>query len=93
MGSIILPGSWPLKVSFLRGVQTSLVTVVGLVPVFLVAAIFESYVTRRTDMSLGLNLVFVVGSALFVVFYFVVYPQLVGRKQPKPYTEGELVER
>jgi uncharacterized membrane protein SpoIIM required for sporulation len=93
MGSVILPGSWPLKVSFLRGVQTSLFTVIGLIPVFVIAAIFESYVTRRTDMGLGLNLVFVVGSALFVLFYFVIYPQVVARRQPKPYAEGEVIAR
>lgn len=51
----------------------------GLVPVFLLAAAFEGYVTRLTDMPAALKGLIIGGSLLFVIGYYVIYPWLMAR--------------
>ena len=46
--SILFPGSYARTVSFARGVRKGAMVVFGLMPVFLMAAFFEGFVTRYT---------------------------------------------
>jgi hypothetical protein len=45
-----------------------------LVPLFIVAAFFESYVTRYYKMPLPLSLLILVSTTSFVIWYFIIYP-------------------
>jgi hypothetical protein len=53
---------------------------VGLIPVFIVAAFFEGFVTRHTGMPLFISLTILGGSLAFVVFYYIYYPAVVHRR-------------
>ena len=55
--------------------------IMGLVPVFVFAALLESYVTRHY-MALGLSgrLFIILLSAVFVLWYFIYYPRKVNQK-------------
>jgi uncharacterized membrane protein YhdT len=48
--------------------------VIRLVPIFLIAAFLESFVTRHTGMPLWLNISILSGSLIFIVWYFILYP-------------------
>ena len=61
-----------------------------LVPVLALAAFFESYITRLyNDMSWLTTGIFSL-SALFVIFYFIIYPIYLGRKMSHKLTEEEV---
>ncbi len=72
--SILFPGTYSRMESFSRGVRRGVKIVAGLVPVFILAAFLESFVTRHTEMPLWLSLFIIGGSAAFIIFYFVIYP-------------------
>ena len=72
--AVLVPGTYPRLAALRRGASRGLKMVVGLVPVFLVAALLEGVVTRRTEMPLAASLLVILGSLAFVVWYFVVLP-------------------
>lgn len=73
---LLFPGSYPRLESFRRSAKRGLKIVVGLVPVFILAAFLEGFVTRHTGMPAALSLSIIGGSLCAVVGYFVVYPAL-----------------
>lgn len=72
--SILFPGTYKRSVSMLRGGKDGLKIVLGLVPLFLTAAFFESFVTRYTEMPLAVSLCILLGSLAFIIWYFIIYP-------------------
>ncbi|GAB2794778.1 stage II sporulation protein M [Rhabdobacter roseus] len=76
--SLLFPGTYTRLHSFRRGTQAGLKIVVGLVPVFVLAGFLESFVTRLTLP--GWVSVSIIGlSAVFIGWYFVVYPRRLAR--------------
>lgn len=81
MGNAILfPGTYPRLASFRRGATRGMKIVVGLVPVFLTAALLEGFVTRYTEMPLWASAAVIAGSFAFVLFYYVWLPWRVARR-------------
>lgn len=70
----LFPGTYPRGASFRRGFKRGTKILVGLVPVFVVAAALEGYVTRHTEMPLAASLAVIGASAVYVVGYYVVLP-------------------
>ena len=60
--------------AFREGTKDGVKMVVGLVPVFALAAFFEGFITRYYKMPLWLSLSILTVSALFITWYFVLYP-------------------
>ncbi|HRI21467.1 MAG TPA: stage II sporulation protein M [Panacibacter sp.] len=73
-GSILFPGTFTRGASIARGGKDGLKIVIGLIPLFLTAAFFESFVTRYTGMPLWVSLGILLGSLSFIVWYFIIYP-------------------
>src|SRR5690606_15344093 len=48
--SILFPGTYSRTESLMRGARRGVKIVLGMIPIFLVAAFLESFVTRLTDM-------------------------------------------
>jgi hypothetical protein len=71
---LLFPGTYPRRVSFARGAKRGVKIVVGLVPIFIAAALLEGFVTRYTGMPLVLSLGIIGGSLAFVLYYFVARP-------------------
>ncbi len=86
--SILFPGTYSRIESFRRGAKRGLKLVIGLVPVFLLAAFLESFVTRHTDMPLPLSLAIIGGSAAFVIWYFLLYPRTVHERVTHGQSKG-----
>ena len=80
-GALLFPGTFPRLVSFREGAARGAKLIVGLVPVFLTAAVLEGFVTRRTEMPLGLATLIIGGSFAFVAFYYVWWPGRVARAE------------
>jgi len=79
--SILFPGTFSRKESFSQGAHEGMKIVIGLVPVFIMAGFLEGFVTRHTNMPLALNLFIILGSFGFVLFYFLLYPRYLNRKE------------
>lgn len=77
---VLHPGTYPRREAFVRGVRTSVLVVVGMIPLLLVAALLEGFVTRLYAKSVFLNVSIIVASALFVLWYVVVWPRLLLKK-------------
>jgi len=71
---ILFPGTYSRMQSLTRAARDGVKIVLGLVPLFIVAAFFESFVTRYADMPLALRLTILGGSLAFLIYYFIVYP-------------------
>lgn len=78
--SIMFPGSYPRLLSLQKAAFNALKIAVGLIPVFIVAAIIESYVTRLTEMPDVLKITIISLSGIFIVWYFFYYPYKLTKK-------------
>ncbi|WP_324676509.1 stage II sporulation protein M [Hymenobacter sp. GOD-10R] len=77
--SILFPGTFSRTESFRRGARDGLKLAIGLVPIFVVAGFLEGFVTRHTEMPLGVSLLIIGSSFCFIVWYFILYPIRVQR--------------
>lgn len=77
---ILFPGTYTRRQSTVMAARDGMKMLMGLMPVFLVAAFFEGYVTRHTGMPLWLSLSILGASLCFVIGYFVIYPAKLARK-------------
>jgi uncharacterized membrane protein SpoIIM required for sporulation len=77
---LIFPGTYSRLQSFQKSAIRSLKLMLGITPVFVVAAIIESFLTRYTDVPDALKLIIILMSASFIIGYFVVYPWLKARQ-------------
>lgn len=92
MGNALLfPKTYTRIQSLKRGAVDGVKIMVGLIPVFIVAAFFEGYVTRHTGMPIWLSILILGGSLTFILWYFVLYPirvaKLMNAKDDEGFTE------
>ncbi|MBL7733571.1 MAG: stage II sporulation protein M [Chitinophagaceae bacterium] len=88
--SFLFPGTISRLQSLKEGAKDGVKILVGLLPIFALAAFFEGFITRLyNDLSLLTTLVFLL-SVLFVIWYFIIYPILLGRKMALSQTEEEI---
>ncbi len=72
--SILFPGSYTRRRSFMNGAKNGLKIVIGLIPVFILAGFLEGFVTRHTGMPAFVSLCIIISSLIFVIWYFIIYP-------------------
>jgi uncharacterized membrane protein SpoIIM required for sporulation len=73
--SILFPGTLPRKTSILMASKNSIKIAIGLVPLFLIAAFIEGFITRHTAMPIYLSLSVLIISALFIIWYTIIQPR------------------
>lgn len=78
--SLLFPGTYTRSQSLKRAAKDSIKIIISLVPVFVVAAFFEGFVTRHTGMPVWLSLSILLSSAGFITWYFIIYPIRVSKK-------------
>lgn len=72
--SFLFPGTIRRIDAFKQGAKDGVKIMIGLVPVFALAAFFEGFITRLyNDISILTTIVFAL-SVVFVVWYFIIYP-------------------
>jgi uncharacterized membrane protein SpoIIM required for sporulation len=79
-GSVLFPKTYSRGVSLLKGGRDGMKIVFGLVPVFMVAAFLESFVTRYTKMPAVASYSILVFSLAFMIWYFIIYPLRLHKK-------------
>lgn len=79
--AILFPKTYTRMQSFMMAAKDAVKVMVSLVPVFIVAAFFESFVTRHTEMPVWLSLIILILSASFILWYYVFYPIICGKKE------------
>jgi uncharacterized membrane protein SpoIIM required for sporulation len=81
----LFPGTYTRKEAFLRSARDAMKICLSLIPVFIVAAFFESYITHlmsnafdKDTSNIGLpipiSILILSGSLLFITWYFIIYP-------------------
>lgn len=79
---LLFPKTYTRLQAFIKSAKDGTKIALGILPIIVVAAIFESFITRHTDMPLWLSVSILGGSFLFMVWYVVLYPaQLIKRTQ------------
>lgn len=80
---LLFPGTYSrfqaFKISGMRGLKI----IIGVIPVTVIAAFIEGFLTRHTDIPNTLRFVFILLSFASVLFYFVFYPLRIGRSEPE----------
>jgi uncharacterized membrane protein SpoIIM required for sporulation len=77
--SLIFPKTYNRLLSVRKGAKDGMKMTIGLVPLFLIAAFFESFVTRHTDMPLWLSISILSLSLFFVIWYTIIYPNTLSK--------------
>ncbi|WP_165917216.1 stage II sporulation protein M [Flaviaesturariibacter aridisoli] len=81
--SFLFPGTQRRMTAFQEGVKDGVKIIVTLIPVFMVAAFIEGYITRHYKMPLPYLLLILGSTGSFIVWYFVLYPWKLYRAQKK----------
>jgi len=89
--SILFPGTRKRLDSLRKGAKDGIKIMVTLIPVFIVAAILESFVTRYTGMPLVLSLFILLASLAFILGYFIFYPIYLHKKGYRLSAEGKVL--
>jgi len=79
--SFLFPKTFTRFVSLKQGAVEGMKITLGILPIIVVAAIFESFVTRHTGMPIWLSISILMGSAAFIAWYVILYPAHLTRKQ------------
>lgn len=89
--SILFPGTRKRVDSLRKGAKDGIKIMVTLIPIFIVAAFLEGFVTRYTEMPLWLSLFILAGSLCFILGYFIFYPIYLHRKGYSLSAEGKVI--
>jgi uncharacterized membrane protein SpoIIM required for sporulation len=79
--SYLFPGTHSRLKSLQEGAKDGVKVVVGLVPIFIVAAFIEGFITRYYKMPLWMSLSFLFISAAFITWYFIIFPAILYRRK------------
>ena len=88
--SFLFPGTIRRIDAFKQGAKDGVKLMIGLIPVFALAAFFEGFITRLyNDISILTTFISSV-SVLFVIWYFVIYPARLSRKRSITLNEEDI---
>jgi uncharacterized membrane protein SpoIIM required for sporulation len=88
--SFLFPGTIKRLDSFKQGAKDGVKIMIGLMPVFALAAFFEGFITRLyNDISILTTIIFGL-SVFFVIWYFILYPIRLGKKLAVQLNEEEV---
>lgn len=76
----LYPGTYSRKKSFIVHAKRGVKIMIGIIPLILMAAFLEGFVTRHTEWHWSIKLSIILCSLAFVLFYFVLYPIWLERK-------------
>jgi uncharacterized membrane protein SpoIIM required for sporulation len=70
----LFPKTYTRLASLKKGAKDGIKMALGLVPLFIIAAFFESFVTRHTEMPVWLSITILASSLSFMIWYVIIYP-------------------
>ncbi|MEP6682128.1 MAG: stage II sporulation protein M [Parafilimonas sp.] len=78
--SWIFPGTFKRIDALKQGAKEGLIIALSNIPMLFIAAFFEGFITRHSDMPLWLKLFIIALSLTIIIGYFIVYPIRLKRK-------------
>ena len=88
--SFLFPGTVKRMTAFKQGAKDGVKIMIGLMPVFALAAFFEGFITRLyNDISILTIIIFAL-SVVFVIWYFIIYPIRLAKKLSVQLNEEEV---
>ena len=98
---LLFPGTLTRMQSLIISAKRGIKMMIGIIPFILMAAFIEGYATRNTvitthgepipgEWPVSLKWLFILGCFAIVIFYFVIYPIMVARKEK---FDGKVIER
>lgn len=78
--SFLFPGTIGRLAAFKKGAKDGVKIMIGLIPVFALAAFFEGFITRLYNDFSVFTTVITSLSVLFVIWYFIIYPIRLGKR-------------
>ncbi|MEP7371792.1 MAG: stage II sporulation protein M [Chitinophagaceae bacterium] len=88
--SFLFPGTIRRMDAFKGGAKDGVKIMIGLMPVFALAAFFEGFITRLYNDLSVLTTIITSLSVVFVVWYFVIYPIQLGKKLTSQLNEDDV---
>lgn len=87
---LLFPRTYTRFQSFRKSAKDGTKIAIGIVPIILLAAFFEGFITRHTDMPLWLSAGILAGSLCFIIWYVIIYPSIIfKRTQITPYAGAD----
>ena len=77
---IMFPGNYKRIESFTNAIKRAMRIIIGIVPLFVIAAFLEGFVTRLTYWPTVARGSIIGFSLLFIIFYFFIYPNVLAKK-------------
>lgn len=78
--SFLFPKTYSRLQSIKNGAKDGLKIAIGIIPIFIMAALIEGFATRHTEIPVWLSLSVLILSFTFIIWYVVVYPLLLIKK-------------
>lgn len=79
---LLFPRTFTRFQAFKNSAKDGTKIAIGIIPIILLAAVFESFVTRHTNMPLWLSITILGASLFFMIWYVIIYPkQLINRNK------------
>ncbi len=78
--SLVFPDSYSRLYSFKQGVKLGVKYIIGILPMFVLAAFLEGFVTRHTELPTAVKLGIIIISLSSLVWYFFIFPKKVAQK-------------
>ncbi len=78
--SLLFPGTYTRLQSLQFAARKSVKIMVGLVPIIILAAFLESFVTRLTQMPLIIKLLIIIASLGFIMGYYIFFPYYLSKR-------------
>lgn len=82
--SFLFPKTYSRRVAFTKGAKDGLKIVVSTIPFFIIAGFIEGFITRygeKMPSILSYSIIFL--SLFTIVYYYIIYPILLNKAQPK----------
>lgn len=79
---LLFPKTYTRLQAFKSSAKDGTKIALGIVPIILVAAFFEGFITRYTNMPLWLSISILGGSFVFITWYVIIYPLQLNKRNP-----------
>lgn len=77
---LLFPKTYTRLAAFKNSAKDAIKIAVGIVPIIVLAAFFESFITRHTNMPIWLSIAILLGSLSFMIWYVVLYPIILNKR-------------
>lgn len=71
---LLFPKTYTRLVAFRNSAKDATKIALGILPIIVLAAFFESFITRHTEMPMYLSITILASSLIFMVWYVIIYP-------------------